>query len=159
MESKRSVKCSQCFRRPQCRNPDGKSSGPAPRLNKIYRQKEASSGVVVLGGVQAIKLEFGSEQKLFDAITTAVFDLEGGIHDSLKNLWDYVIQEQLRMEMQVFVSQVQTGQGQEALDWAPGKGKSPTLFTVMKQGRCQLQDGSGKYDVQGKGRQISNNVG
>lgn len=101
MKSKRAVKYSQCFRRPQCRNPDGISSGPAPRLNKIYRQK-ASSGVVLLGGVQAIKLEFGSEQKLFDAITTTVFYLEGAIHHSLKNLSRYIIQEQLRMEMQVF---------------------------------------------------------
>lgn len=90
MKSKRAVKYSQFFRRPQCRNPDGLSSGPAPRLNKIYRQN-ASSGVVLLGGVQAIKLEFGSEQKLFDAITTTVFYLEGAIHHSLKNLSWYII--------------------------------------------------------------------
>lgn len=98
----------------------------------------------MLGGVQAIKLEFGSEQKLFDAITRAGFDLEEAIYDSLKNLSCYIIQEQFSMEMQVFMAQVQTGQGQEALDRQPGKGKSPTLSKVMKQGRCQLQDGSGK---------------
>lgn len=49
MKRKRAVKYSQCFVRPQRRNPNGKPSGPAPRLSKIYRQK-ASSGVVVLGG-------------------------------------------------------------------------------------------------------------
>jgi len=103
----------------------GKSSGPPPSRNKIYRQK-AISGVVMQAqaGVQAIKLGFGSEQKLFDAITTAVFDLEGAIHNSLKNLPCCIIQEQLSMEMQVFMSQVQTEQGQEALDRQPGKGKS-----------------------------------
>lgn len=57
---------------------------PAPRLSKIYRQK-ASSRNVMLGVMQAIKLELGSGQKLFDAITTAVDFLEGAIYDSLKN--------------------------------------------------------------------------
>lgn len=94
--------------------------------------------------MQAIKLEFGSEQKLFDAITVAVFDLEGTIRDSLKNFSHCIIQQQLSMEVQVFQSQVQRGQGQEALDQLPGKGMSPTLSEVMKQGGCQLQDGFGK---------------
>ena len=49
------------------------------------------------------------------------------------------------------MSQVETGQGQEALDQQPGKGKSPVLSKVMKQGRCQLQNGSEKQDVQEKG--------
>lgn len=39
----------------------------------------------MLGDMQTIKLELGSEQKLFDAVTTAAGFLEGAIHDCLKN--------------------------------------------------------------------------
>lgn len=85
--------------------------------------------------MKVIQLEYGLERRVFDAISTAVFDL---IHDSLKNLSWYIIQEQLSMEMQVFIPQVITGQEQEALDGLPRKGKSHALSEIMKQGRCQL---------------------
>lgn len=84
-------------------------------------------GFVVLGGMQAIKLEFRLDKNYL--ITAALFDLEGMIYDFLNNLSHYIIQEQLNMEMQVFISQVQTGQRQEEQDRPPGKGKSPTLHS------------------------------
>lgn len=59
------------------------------------------------------------------------------IHDSLKNLC-YIIQEQLCMEMKVFLSQIITGLEEEALDGLPSKAKSHALSEIMKQGRYQL---------------------
>lgn len=63
------------------------------------KKKKSLSAVVMLVGVQAMKLKFWLEQRSSDATTTAAFDLEGSTNDFLKNVQCYIMQ-QLSMEMQ-----------------------------------------------------------